>query len=156
MGIIGQKEFAESIEKEVGQKTEPEIMAARIFVVDDSKMMLKLYQNKLMAIGFTPVTFDRPEEAIPQILQKKPDLVITDLNMPNISGLELTREIRKKFSRQEMPILMITTQSDFVEKEEGDIKVNDTVLKKSGINKILHKPFTDKEFHKAVSSFIKI
>jgi HEAT repeat protein/CheY-like chemotaxis protein len=155
MRIIGQKEFADSIEKNVTQKTEPEIMAARIFVVDDSKMMLKLYQNKLMAIGFTPVTFDRPEEAIPQILQKKPDLVITDLNMPNISGLELTREIRKKFSRQDMPILMITTQSDFVEKDEGDIKVNDTVLKKSGINKILHKPFTDKEFHKAVSSFIK-
>jgi hypothetical protein len=51
---------------------------------------------------------------------------------------------------------MITTQSDFVEKEEGDIKVNDTVLKKSGINKILHKPFTDKEFHKAVSSFITV
>jgi len=77
------------------------------------------------------------------------------LNMPNISGLELTREIRKKFSRQEIPILMITTQSDFVEEKDGDIKVNDTVLTKSGINKILHKPFTDDEFCKAIKSFIK-
>jgi len=155
MGIIGQKEFAESIENEAAEKGEPEIKAARIFVVDDSKMMLKLYQNKLTAIGFTPVTFDRPEEAIPQILQKKPDLVITDLNMPNISGLELTREIRKKFSRQEIPILMITTQSDFVEQKDGDIRVNDTILTKSGINQVLHKPFTDDQFHKAVNSFIK-
>jgi len=155
MGIIGQKEFAESIETEAAEKGEPEIKAARIFVVDDSKMMLKLYQNKLTAIGFTPVTFDRPEEAIPQILQKKPDLVITDLNMPNISGLELTREIRKKFSRQEIPILMITTQSDFVEQKDGDIRVNDTILTKSGINQVLHKPFTDDQFHKAVNSFIK-
>ncbi len=155
MAIVGQKEFAETIEKDVAQKGEPENKVAQIFVVDDSKMMLKLYQNKLTAIGFKPVTFDRPEDAIPQILQKKPNLVITDLNMPNISGLELTREIRKKFSRQEIPILMITTQSDFVEEKDGDIKVNDTVLTKSGINKILHKPFTDDEFNKAIKSFIK-
>ncbi|MFA5903931.1 MAG: response regulator, partial [Desulfobacula sp.] len=155
MGTIGQKEFAESIVKEVSETGAPENKVAQIFVVDDSKMMLKLYQNKLTAIGFTPVTFDRPEDAIPQILQKKPNLVITDLNMPNISGLELTREIRKKFSRQDIPILMITTQSDFVEEKDGDIKVNDTVLTKSGINKILHKPFTDDEFHKAIKSFIK-
>ena len=155
MGIIGRKEFAETIEKAVVGKGEPENKVNQIFVVDDSKMMLKLYQNKLTALGFTPVTFDRPEDAIPQILQKKPNLVITDLNMPNISGLELTREIRKKFSRQEIPILMITTQSDFVEEKDGDIKVNDTVLTKSGINKILHKPFTDDEFCKAIKSFIK-
>ncbi|OGR12749.1 MAG: transcriptional regulator [Desulfobacterales bacterium RIFOXYA12_FULL_46_15] len=154
MGTIGQKAFAESIAKEVIEKKEPENKTIQIFVIDDSKMMLKLYQNKLTTIGFTPVTFDRPEDAIPQILQKKPSLVITDLNMPNISGLELTREIRKKFSKQEIPILMITTQSDFVEEKDGDIKVNDTVLTKSGINKILHKPFTDDEFHKVIKSFI--
>lgn len=154
MGTIGQKAFAESIAKEVVEQKETENKGIQIFVIDDSKMMLKLYQNKLTAIGFSPVTFDRPEEAIPQILSKKPSLVITDLNMPNISGLELTREVRKKFSRQDMPILMITTQSDFVEEKDGDIKVSDTVLTKSGINKILHKPFTDDEFHKAIKSFI--
>ena len=81
-------------------------------------------------------------------------MVITDLNMPNISGLELTREIRKKFTRQELPILMITTQSDFVEEEHGDIRVNDSVLTKSGINKILHKPFTDDDFKQAISQFL--
>nr|NJM01576.1 response regulator [Desulfobacula sp.] len=155
MGIIGRKEFAESIENEATEKGEPETRTARIFVVDDSKMMLKLYQNKLTAMGFKPLPFDRPEEAIPRILQERPDLVITDLNMPNISGLELTREIRKKFSRQDIPILMITTQSDFVEEKDGDIRVNDTVLTKSGINQVLHKPFTDDAFHKAVNSFIK-
>ncbi len=123
--------------------------------MDDSKMMLKLYQNKLSALGYTPTTFFRPEDAIPQIIQEKPDLVITDLNMPNISGLELTREIRRKFNRTDLPVLMITTQSDFVEEKEGDIRIDDSVLTKSGINKILHKPFTDEDFKKAVLSFLK-
>lgn len=155
MNNIGQKEFAQTIAKQIPKADAPAAKTTQIFVIDDSKMMLKLYQNKLTALGFTPVTFDKPENAIPQIITKKPDLVITDLNMPNISGLELTREIRKKYTRQDIPILMITTQSDFVEEKEGDIKINDSVLTKSGINKILHKPFTDEEFHKAVSQFIK-
>ncbi|MBU1194980.1 MAG: HEAT repeat domain-containing protein [Proteobacteria bacterium] len=155
MSSIGQKEFAQTIAKEMPKAEAPAARTTQIFVVDDSKMMLKLYQNKLTALGFTPVTFDKPENAIPQIITKKPDLVITDLNMPNISGLELTREIRKKYTRQDIPILMITTQSDFVEEKDGDIKINDSVLTKSGINKILHKPFTDEEFHKAVGQFIK-
>ncbi len=125
-----------------------------IFVVDDSKMMLRLYQNKLTMIGFEPILFNLPEQVMPEILKSKPDLVITDLNMPNMSGVELTMEIRKKFTRQELPVIMITTQSDFIENKDGDIKVNNTILEKSGINKILHKPFTDEEFNQVVNKFI--
>ena len=65
-----------------------------------------------------------------RILSEKPDLVITDLNMPNISGLELTMEIRRKFTRPDLPILMITTQSDFVEEKDGDVDVSEALLKK--------------------------
>ena len=70
-------------------------------------------------------------------------------------GLELTSEVRKKFTRQDLPILMITTQSDFVEEKDGDIDVNDTMLKKSGINKVLHKPFSDEDFKTSVFDFLK-
>ena len=155
MVLIGKKDFAATVAKIKDEKTEKTESPARIMVVDDSKMMLKLYQNKLSSLGYTPVTFNRPEEAIPRILTEQPDLVITDLNMPNISGLELTREIRKSYNRQDLPILMITTQSDFVEKKSGDIDVNDAILKKSGINQVLHKPFTDDAFKAAVSQFVQ-
>lgn len=155
MNSIGQKAFSKDIADQTSQTRDPEEKQARIFVIDDSKMMLKLYQNKLSAMGFTPDLFSRPEDAIPKIIQEKPDLVITDLNMPNISGLELTREIRRKFNRSDLPVLMITTQSDFVEEKEGDIRIDDSVLTKSGINKILHKPFTDKDFQKTVTAFLK-
>ncbi len=151
---IGQKDFAEQMANEAPSDDQSSTDKAKIIVIDDSKMMLKLYQNKLSALGFKPETFERPEDAIPYILANQPDLVITDLNMPNISGLELTREIRKKFTRQKLPVLMITTQSDFVEEKEGDIQVNDSILTKSGINKILHKPFTDDDFKKAVTQFL--
>lgn len=154
MHSIGYKEFVQEIEKNTKVLDPITPKPFRIVVVDDSKMMLKLYQNKLSALGFEPQTFDQPEQAIPFIIADPPDLVITDLNMPNINGLELTREVRKKFSRQALPVLMITTQSDFVEEQDGDIQVSDSILTKSGINKILHKPFTDDEFKEAILQFI--
>jgi CheY-like chemotaxis protein len=154
MDSLGHNELFTGIAQEIPGNSKQSANQAKIIVIDDSKMMLRLYQNKLSAMGFTPKTFDLPEKAIPEIITTKPDLVITDLNMPKISGLELTREIRKKFSRQELPILMITTQSDFVEDKQGDIQVTDSILTKSGINKILHKPFTDDEFKKTIDQFL--
>ena len=124
-----------------------------IIVVDDSKMMLRLYQNKLSGMGLSCKVFHQPEAAVSEILETRPDLVITDLNMPGMSGLELTREIRKKYGATDLPILMITTQSDFVEEKEGDISIDNAVLTRSGINRILHKPFTDDTFQAAVRKY---
>jgi CheY-like chemotaxis protein len=160
MNGIGQKDFVNSVKHAVEKHPAKASAAAdapeiNIIVVDDSKMMLKLYQNKLSTLGFKPSLFQKPEEAIPEIIKQKPDLVITDLNMPNISGLELTREIRRKFAKSDLPIIMITTQSDFIEEKNGDIQIDDSVLTRSGINTILHKPFTDELFKETILPFIK-
>ncbi|MFO7910735.1 MAG: HEAT repeat domain-containing protein [Desulfotignum sp.] len=128
----------------------------RIIVVDDSKMMLRLYQNKLSGMGLSCRGFHQPESAVSEIVKARPELVITDLNMPGMSGLELTREIRKKYGPEELPILLITTQSDFVEEEHGDITVDQGLLTRSGINRILHKPFTDDAFKAAVRRYCPV
>jgi FixJ family two-component response regulator len=150
MAQINPVEFIDELKFCLGEKD----TAIKIIVDDDSKMMLKLYQNKLTALGYKPALFNSPENVMPEILKDKPNLVITNLNMPNISGVELTREIRKKFTRNELPAIMITTQNDFIEDKEGDIKVNNTILEKPGINKILHKPFKDEDFSKVVNEFL--
>ncbi len=151
MAAIGQVEFAKGIAAKVPGTEQAEASSSiKIVVVDDSKMMLKLYKNKLSHLGLACEIYHRPEDAIKRILSGKTDLVITDLNMPNISGLELTMEIRRKFTQTDLPILMITTQSDFIEEKEGDIDVNEALLKNSGINRILHKPFSDNDFKEFV------
>jgi CheY-like chemotaxis protein len=155
MASIGQLDFAKEVAAKITKTNQPEASSSlKIVVVDDSKMMLKLYQNKLSALGLTCEIYHRPEEAVKRILSEKPDLVITDLNMPNISGLELTMEIRRKYTRTEMPILMITTQSDFVEEKKGKMNVNAPLLKKTGINRILHKPFSDNDFKESVFNLL--
>ncbi|WP_020589528.1 HEAT repeat domain-containing protein [Desulfobacter curvatus] len=151
MAAIGQIKFAKEIAAKITGKNKAETSSSmKIVVVDDSKMMLKLYQNKLSVLGLTCEIYHRPEEAVKRILSGKTNLVITDLNMPNISGLELTMEIRRKFTRTDLPILMITTQSDFIGEQEGEVNVNASLLKKTGINRILHKPFSDDDFKESV------
>lgn len=154
----GQNELAEKIAGSTsGKEEKSKEQKDEIFVVDDSKMMLKLYQNKLGKLGYTPTIFQFPEEAITAVSVSKPDLIITDLNMPQINGLQLTKEIRRKYTSQELPILMITTQSDFVETEKGESssKFNESSRKKSGINKILHKPFRDEELEQNIAALLK-
>jgi len=151
---LGLGDKADDMAKKINNPGPAEQALPRIIVVDDSKMMLRLYQNKLAGLGLSCMVFHQPETAIPEIMKTRPDLVITDLNMPGISGLELTREIRKKYSPADLPILMITTQSDFVEEKHGDMPVDQALLTRSGINRILHKPFTDDAFKKAVHRYI--
>ncbi len=153
------QDLAEEIAKKLPhfKSNTPETKDKELFVIDDSKMMLKLYQNKLTNLGYKPKLFQFPEEAISAVAVSKPDLIITDLNMPDINGIELTHEIRKKYTRQQLPIIMITTQSDFIasSKSGSGAKVDDSFLTKSGISKILHKPFTDEELKDAVTAFLK-
>jgi len=120
----------------------------QIYVVDDSKMMLKLYENKITGFGYTATPFIFPEEAIRQIYASKPDLVITDLNMPKINGIQLAQAIRKKYSSIELPIVMITTQSDVVESDNS--KMSKSLLGNAGINKVIHKPFSNEELQQTI------
>ncbi|HKK89816.1 MAG TPA: response regulator, partial [Desulfobacteraceae bacterium] len=127
-----------------------------IYAVDDSRMMLKLYQNKLGKAGYRTTPFQFPEEVMAAVSVSKPALVITDLNMPRMNGLQLTREIRRKYTRQELPILMITTQSDFVQAEDGNgtAAFDEAAMKKNGISRILHKPFTDEALYASVAELL--
>jgi CheY-like chemotaxis protein len=127
-----------------------------IYVVDDSKMMLKVYLKKLHEFGYEPVTFEFPAEALKTLQTNKPDLIITDLNMPVINGLRLSKTVRSRYSAKELPILLITTQSDFIGKNSTgeEAKINQGDLANAGVNSVLHKPFTDDELSAAIKNLM--
>jgi CheY-like chemotaxis protein/HEAT repeat protein len=106
----------------------------KVFAVDDSRMILNIYRAVLHNLGYEAQLFEFPANAIERLNIDKPSIVLTDLNMPDISGIELTRAIRKKFSKENLPIIMVTTQD-----EERDNKA----AYEAGINGILKKPFSE-------------
>ena len=117
----------------------------RICAVDDSRMILNIYKSTLHELGYEPILFEFPAGALEWLETDKPDLVLTDLNMPDITGIDLTRGIREKYSREELPVIMVTTQNE----------TNDNrAAMDAGISEIIHKPFTAESLQAAISKYI--
>lgn len=73
-------------------------------------------------------------------------MVLTDLNMPEISGIELTKRIRTLYSAETLPVIMVTTQSDIQDHEAAAA---------AGVNSILIKPFNVESLRTAMGHYIK-
>lgn len=108
----------------------------KVFAIDDSRMILNIYRSVLHNLGCESLLFEFPASALESVQKEKPDIILTDLNMPDITGIDLTREIRKKYSKEKLPIVMVTTQD-----ESRDFEA----AKAEGINDILRKPFTESQ-----------
>lgn len=127
----------------------------KIMAVDDSRMMLKIYQRKLHDFGYDVEAHEYPAKALFSVKETKPDLLITDLNMPEMNGLQLSGEIRKLYGPKELPIIMITTQSDIAGQSlSGDKGGSDNVTQKAGIDIVLNKPFEDADLKNAIQTLL--
>jgi two-component system response regulator HydG len=112
---------------------------ARILVVDDSVNTLEVLQRNLISEGYQASTARSVSEALEFLSGIEFDLVITDLKMPKVSGLELVRHIRENFKNTE--VVMITGYPSI----EGAVEAV-----KTGAEDFLPKPFTDAELLAAV------
>ncbi|WP_291322177.1 HEAT repeat domain-containing protein [Desulfonatronospira sp.] len=101
--------------------------------VDDSKMILKIYKSTLYELGFEPVLFEYPAEALEWLQKNKPEAVFTDLNMPEITGIEFIGRARELYPEQGLPIIMVTTQNEVQDNERA---------RQAGVSDITFKPFT--------------
>jgi two-component system, chemotaxis family, chemotaxis protein CheY len=95
-------------------------MAKSIFLVDDSTTMLMSVRSNLEIAGFKVETAEDGVKAMTKLKGGyKPDLLITDINMPNMDGLELIRSVRGLPGFRFMPILTLTTESQSAKRDEG-------------------------------------
>ncbi len=115
-----------------------------IYAVDDSRMILNIYRSSLHKLGYECKLFEFPETVLLQIEEDKPNLIFTDLNMPEYSGIDLTRLLREKYSKEELPIVMVTTQSDMQDKNAAT---------EAGVNIVLNKPFKAEDLQNALDQF---
>jgi two-component system response regulator HydG len=110
-----------------------------ILIVDDSANTLEVLRRNLTAAGYQVFTAPGVHRAIEILEQTRLDLVITDLKMPKVSGLDLVRHIRENFKDTE--VMMITGYPSI----EGAVEAV-----KSGAEEFIPKPFTDAELLSAV------
>ena len=95
-------------------------MGKTILVVDDSVSMRQMVTFTLTGAGYEVVEAGDGKEAVDKLNGgAKPNLVITDLNMPNMDGIALIKAIRGMAPYKFTPILMLTTESSDAKKKEG-------------------------------------
>lgn len=115
----------------------------RILIVEDEKPVLKALMEKFTGEGFDVLTSENGEDGLNVALEKKPDLILLDLIMPRMTGLQMMRKLRENGSYGgKVPIIILTNLSANnrisleVEKDEpsfylvkADWKINDVVSK---------------------------
>lgn len=118
-------------------------MSKTALIVDDSPTMRQMVAFTLTNAGFTVVEAENGKDAVRKISDgTKMDIVVTDLNMPEMDGIALIRELRKLAAFKFTPILMLTTESAVDKKQAG---------KEAGATGWIVKPFNPEVLLKTVA-----
>jgi chemosensory pili system protein ChpA (sensor histidine kinase/response regulator) len=121
------------------------VRRSRILVVDDSLSVRRAVGTLLEDQGYDVTLARDGLEAVKSIDVARPDVVITDLEMPNMNGLELTTHLRSKSALAELPVIMITSRSMDKHRRQA---------MSVGVNVYLTKPYTDLELLQHVASAV--
>ena len=118
---------------------------ARILVVEDNALNIKLFCDLLAAHGHEPRPVTDSRLALDEAREFRPDLVITDIQLPYVSGIDLIRAIREEPALAEVPIMAVTAYSG-----QGD----DERIRAAGAQAYVSKPISVARFVAEVSALL--
>ena len=116
----------------------------RVLIVDDSTVMRKIVERALRQAGLDPLVVHEAgsgSEGLDVLRAKKVDLILSDINMPSMDGLEFLRQLRAQDLATGVPVVMITTES-------SEEHVKQAIL--SGAQGYIRKPFTAEQVKERV------
>lgn len=119
---------------------------AKILTVDDSSSIRQMVKVTLEPAGHSVVEADDGVQGLAKAQSNRPDLVITDLNMPNMNGLEMIRALRKLPQLIGLPIIFLTTESNDAVKMEA---------KSAGATGWITKPFKPEQLLAVVGKLVR-
>lgn len=118
-------------------------MPVKILIVDDQERLLRVLRLGLKELGYEVRTADNGEAALKEIYAATPDIVVTDMQMPLMNGIELIYEMERL--QLDIPIVVMTAHAD----------VNSAVKSfKHGAKDYIQKPFTAEELHKVIKELL--
>jgi two-component system cell cycle response regulator DivK len=117
----------------------------RILIVEDNKLHLRLLRDILVGHGYETLETDDGLEAINLAWANFPDLILMDIQLPDVSGLEVTRRLREDDRSKRIPIIAVTAHAMGWHKREA---------LDSGCNAYLSKPISIFGFLRTVESFL--
>jgi two-component system chemotaxis response regulator CheY len=121
-------------------------MPSRILTVDDSATMRQMVKMTLIPAGFEVVEAEDGSIGLQKAIAETFDMVLSDINMPVMTGLELLRNLRKLAQYKFTPIVLVTTESQLEKKAEG---------KAAGATGWIVKPFEPEQLLAVVTKVLR-
>ncbi|MBU2458256.1 MAG: response regulator [Planctomycetes bacterium] len=118
----------------------------KILIADDEVHIVQVVAMKFRNNGFEVVTADNGKEAYNLCCEENPDIIVTDYQMPGMTGIELVEKLRQKPEFADIPVIILTARGFAIEDEQKD---------KLRITECLGKPFSPKELLVRVESVLE-
>jgi len=120
-------------------------MANKVLVADDEVHIIHVVAIKLRNNGYEVIAANNGVEAFDLACREKPDIVVTDYQMPFMTGLELIAKLREEEQTRDIPVILLTARSFAVSQEQQDTL---------GVASCLSKPFSPKELLKIIRDIL--
>ena len=117
----------------------------RVLVVDDEIHIVHVVAIKLRNNGYEVISAENGAEAFTLAREEKPDIIVTDFQMPVMTGLQLVRELRQNETTKDIPVIMLTARGFAVQdKEKEELQISE----------LLSKPFSPKELLRSIDDIL--
>jgi len=120
-------------------------MKGRILIVEDNPLNMRLLEMVLRAKSYTLLKATNGEEALDMAMREQPDLIIMDIQLPKINGLEVTRKLRETPAFSHTPIIGVTAYAMKGDKEK---------VIESGCDAYLSKPINTRELPEMIAEML--
>ena len=120
-------------------------MAKTVLIVEDNELNMKLFHDLLEAHGYNTLETKDGREALRLAREHHPDLILMDIQLPEISGLEVTKWIKEDSSLRAIPVIAVTAFA---------MKGDEEKIREGGCEAYLAKPISVANFLETVEKFI--
>jgi CheY-like chemotaxis protein len=117
----------------------------KILVVDDEIHIVHVVAVKLRNNGYEVITAENGAEAFKIACEEKPDVIVTDFQMPAMTGLEMVEALRRRQDTADVPVIMLTARG---------FAINESQKQQLRISECLSKPFSPKELLRTVEDVL--
>jgi two-component system cell cycle response regulator DivK len=120
-------------------------MSKKVLIVEDNELNMKLFNDLLEAHGYATVQTRNGMEALDLARAHRPDLILMDIQLPEVSGLQVTQWIKEDASLRHIPVIAITAFA---------MKGDEEKIRQGGCEAYLSKPISVVKFLETVRNFI--
>ena len=117
----------------------------KVLIADNEVHIVHVVAIKLRNNGYDVISAENGAEAFEKACQEKPDIIVTDHQMPIMSGIELVEKLRQCESTKNIPVILLTARNFAIEDEqEQDLKISECITK----------PFSPRELLKSIEDIL--